>query len=323
MKVGMVFSGYGSQFVGMGKELYDGSRLVQEVFEEAASCLDTNFVKLCFASSDADIKKIDNAYVTLFIVGTAIAQVLKEAGIEPAKVAGYDMGEYTAVATINGISNPDALYLLKKYALLYQSLIDENKYSLVRITGLKEAEVKALCMQVTGGQERADIAVYETEGSFVVSGTQDALQELVEAIKKKKGVKTKALDTGAGLHSPVMDDIVKSVKMYLEKVDFKDTKIPFISGVIGEPLQTGDTIRASLMQHIHAPTQWAKVMQTFKDCDVILEIGPGEHLQDLLKQVYPDKKIYRVLTPEDINRVKADVGSKVNDTDTSTESSSE
>lgn len=310
MKVGMVFSGYGSQFVGMGKELYDQSRTVQEVFEEAASCLDTNFVKLCFASSDADIKKIDNAYITLFIVGTAVAQVLKEAGVKPAKVAGYDMGEYTAVATINGISNPDALYLLKKYATLFQSLIDENKYSLVRVTGMKEAEVKAICMQVTGGQERADIAVYETEESFVISGTQDAVQELVEAIKKKKGVKTKALNIGAGLHSPVMDDIVKNVKMYLEKVDFKDTEVPFISGVIAEPLQTGETIRAALMQHIHAPTQWAKVMQAFKDCDVILEIGPGEHLQDLLKQVYPDKKIYRVLTLEDIKQVKTDLGIK-------------
>ncbi len=311
MRVGMVFSGYGSQFVGMGKELYDGSRPVQEIFEEAASCLDTNFVKLCFASSDADIKKIENAYVTLFIVGTAIAQVLKDAGVEPAKVAGYDMGEYTAVATINGISNPDALYLLKKYATLFQALIDENKYSLVRITGMKEAEVKGFCMQVTGGQERADIAVYETEESFVVSGTTEAMQELTEAIKKKKGVKIKILDAGAGLHSPVMDDIVKNVKMYLEKVDFKDTKVPFISGVIAEPLQTGETIRASLMQHIHAPTQWAKVMQLFKDCDIILEIGPGEHLQDLLKQVYPDKKIYRVLTPEDVKQVQADMGIEV------------
>lgn len=311
MKVGMVFSGYGSQFVGMGKELYDQSRSVQEIFEEAASCLDTNFVKLCFAASDVDIKKIENAYVTLFIVGTAVAQVLKEAGIEPVKVAGYDMGEYTAVATIKGISNPDALYLLKKYATLFQALIDEHKYALVRVTGMKESELKAICMQVTGGQERADIAVYEAEESFVVSGTQEALQELTEAIKKKKGVKTKALETGAGFHSPVMDDIVKNVKMYLEKVDFKDTKIPFISGVIAEPLQTGETIRASLMQHIHAPTQWAKVMQLFKDCDIILEIGPGEHLQDLLKQVYPDKKIYRVLTPEDIKQVQVDVGIEV------------
>lgn len=308
MKIGMVFSGYGSQFVGMGKELYDESRIVQEIFEEAASCLDTNFVKLCFAASDVDIKKIENAYVTLFIVGTAIAQVLKEAGVEPSKVAGYDMGEYTAVAAIGGINNPDALYLLKKYAALFQALIDENKYSLIRVTGIKESEIKALCMQVTGGQERADIAVYETEESFVISGTQDALVELVEAIKKKKGVKVKNLDVGAGLHSPVMDDIVKGVRMYLEKVDFRDTSVPFMSGVIAEPLQTGDTIRAALMQHIHAPTQWAKIMQLFKDCDIIVEVGPGQHLQDLLKQIYPDKKIYRVLTPEDIMQVKIDMG---------------
>ena len=104
-----------------------------------------------------------------------------------------------------------------------------------------------------------------------------------------------------------MDDIVKNVKMYLEKVDFKDTEVPLISGVIGEPLQSGEMIRAAIMQHIHAPTQWEKVMEALHDCDVIVEVGPGEHLQGLLKDLYPKKKIYRVLTPADIEQIKADI----------------
>jgi [acyl-carrier-protein] S-malonyltransferase len=307
MKVGMIFSGNGAVFVGMGKELYDDSRIMQEVFEEASNCLDTNFVKLCFASSDVEIKKIENAYTTLFIVSTAVAAMLKEEGIKPEKVAGYDLGEYAAIASIEGISNPDALYLLHKYASLYQDVLDEKDFAVIRIIGMREPEIKALCLQATGGDQRADIAVYEYEDRFVVSGTQDSVKEISESVKQKPGVKVTDLNPGSGLHSPLMDDILKNIKMYLEKVDFKDTETPFVSGVIGEPLQDGEKIRAALMQHIYAPTQWAKVMQSFKDCDMIIEVGPGEYLQDLLKKVYPKKKIHRVLTPEDVEKVKNDL----------------
>lgn len=307
MKLGMVFSGYGSQFVGMGKELYDQHRIVQEVFEEASSCLDINFVKLCFASSDVEIKKIDHAFLSIFITSISIAAVLKEQGIVPSVVAGYDVGEYAAVCSIDGISRPDALYMIKKYAGLFEAMLLEKEYSLVRVTGLSVADIKTLTVQATGGDQRVDIAVFEGQDSFVLSGTQDALSEVVETVKKRSGVKVTMLDAQAGLHSLLMDDIVKNVKMYLEKVDFKDTQVPFVSGVIGEPLHSGEMIRAAIMQHIHAPTQWEKVMEAFHDCDIIIEVGPGEHLQDLLKSRYPKKKIYRVVTPADIEQVKVDM----------------
>ncbi len=307
MKLGMVFSGYGSQFVGMGKELYDQHRVVQEIFEEASSCLDINFVKLCFASSDVEIKKIDHAFLSIFVTSIAVAAVLKEQGITPSVVAGYDVGEYAAVCAIDGMSRPDALYMIKKYAGLYEAFLTEKEYGMVRVTGLALSDAKALTVQATGGDQRVDIAVFEGPESFVLSGTKEALAEVVETVKKRSGLKITALDVEAGLHSPLMDEIVKNVKMYLEKVDFKDTQVPFVTGVIGEPLHSGEMIRAAIMQHIHAPTQWEKVMEALHDCDVIIEVGPGEYLQGLLKDLYPKKKIYRVLTPADIEQIKADI----------------
>ena len=97
------------------------------------------------------------------------------------------------------------------------------------------------------------------------------------------------------------------MKMYLEKVDFKDTSIPFVGAVIGEPLEKGESSRAALMQHIHAPTRWYKVMQTFADCDVIIEVGPGTHLQKAFREIYPDKKVYGILVPQDIEQLKAEI----------------
>jgi len=107
MKIALLFPGYGSQFVGMGKELYNDYRIVQEYFEEASNCINTNFVKLCFASSDAELSKITNAYTSLFLVGSSIYALLKELEIEPDMVAGYNNGEFAAMFAGGCFSFPD------------------------------------------------------------------------------------------------------------------------------------------------------------------------------------------------------------------------
>src|SRR5436190_23732080 len=97
MKIGFIFPGYGNQFVGMGKELYDEFRIVQEYFEEAYNCLNINFVKLCFASSEQELATISNSHISIFLVGASLFALLKEQGIKCDLIAGYGIGSYTAL----------------------------------------------------------------------------------------------------------------------------------------------------------------------------------------------------------------------------------
>ena len=125
-RVGVVFPGYGEQFIGMGKDLYDHSRIVQEYFEQAAGSVDINFVKLCFASSDVELCKMANAYTSLFLMGACVQAILKESGIEPDIVAGYNNGESAALFSAGCFSLPDGLYLLNKFSSFYQEFIDNQ-----------------------------------------------------------------------------------------------------------------------------------------------------------------------------------------------------
>ncbi len=310
-KVGFVFSGYASQSVGMGKDLYDASRTVQELFEEASSCLDINFVKLCFASSDAELSKIENAYVALYLVSLSITQVLKEADIIPYKVAGYDVGEYAAVSTIGALSMPDALYLLKKYSTFYKNFLDEHVVKGMRVVGLSLPELEKLCKKVSKKDQVAVVAVVEGPEVNVIAATYDAGLMLEELLEKLSFVKVIEVSLGGGFHAPLMDAIVKDMKMYLEKVDFKDATIPFVTGVIGESVYSGESIRAALMQHIHAQTQWQKVKEAFADCDYILEIGPGKMLESSFASFYPQKKVYSINGLQDIEHIKHELGTIV------------
>ncbi len=306
-KIGFVFSGYGSQWVGMGKDLYDQSRSVQELFEEAANCLDTNFVKLCFASSDAELSRVENAYVAIFLTSLAIAQTLKEYGIDPKRVAGYDIGEYAAIASLQGLSLPDALYLLKKHAGFYQAFLDQKQtVKAFKVIGYDKKKLEKLCKKLSKKDSHAVIALVEGSNEFIVLTTGKA-GELLRNELDDAFITVEPMPIGGGFHAPIMDEIVKNMRDYLEKVDFKDVETSFVSGVIGKSLKKGEMIRAALMQHIHAQTQWHKVKDAFKDCDYILEIGPGKDLQKSFSLLYPDKKVYAINSQSDLENLKNEI----------------
>lgn len=149
MKTALLFPGYGSQFVGMGKELYDEYRIVQEYFEEASHVLDINFVKLCFASSDSEISQLTNAYTSLFLIGACVSAVLKEQGITIDTVAGYNNGETTALFAAGCFSLPDGLYLLNKFCSFYQEIVDQMDVDALHITGIATAQLEKACLQVS------------------------------------------------------------------------------------------------------------------------------------------------------------------------------
>ena len=146
MKIGMIFPGQGSQFLGMGKEFFDNERLVQELFDQASNCLDQNFVRLCFASSEKELCQTSNAQTAIFLVSVSIYSLLKEKyGITPHIVAGHSVGEYAAIYAAEGITFPDALYLLKKRSLFMEEATKIQEGGMLAVLKISEARVRQIC----------------------------------------------------------------------------------------------------------------------------------------------------------------------------------
>jgi [acyl-carrier-protein] S-malonyltransferase len=310
MKIAMLFPGYGSQFVGMGKELYDESRIMQEYFEEASVCLPINFVKLCFASSDAELGKSVHASPALFLICISVYEILKKEGIKPDIVSGYLGGEYMALYAAGCISFPDGLYLLHKYATLYQELLGTGDFMALRVSGIVAKKLQALCKEVHDDALQADIALYEGSQDFVVTGHAQALEQ-IRYKAREIGASIKNVSVEIGLHSSLMQPVAAGLKMYLEKVDFKDAHTPFISCLDGKVVQKAKKVRDFIIANVIESVRWDKVLKELSDYDVILEIGPASSITTQIAALYPDKKIMTIIKPADIKMLKQLLASPV------------
>jgi len=310
MKIAALFPGYGSQFVGMGKDLYDEYRLIQEHFEVAANCLDINFVKLCFASSDLEIAKMSNAYPALFLVSSSIFDLIRQEGIEVDLVAGYNIGQYAAMHAAGSLSLPDGLYVLAKYAESYQELLDSDEFSFYRIEGMRAKQLEQLCKKFSVGQFVVGISVYERTDHHIIAGHARAVDQVCQEVMDLEGT-TEIIGPEDGLHSPLMMPIVDAFTLYRAKVDFKDGTIPLMCGTDMGIIKKGNDLLECATSWISQPVHWAQIMEKLSSYDLLIEIGPGTQLRAMIEPIYPDKKIISVNNRSDINELKTILDIKI------------
>lgn len=304
MKIGMLFPGYGSQFIGMGKEIYDESRSVQEQFEQASHCLETNFIKLCFASSDLELSSMGNAYTSIFLISTSITNVLKHEGIVPDVVVGYGVGAYSALSAVGCFNFADGLYLLNKFAQSYSEFLSTDDYGVCIINNISAGKLAQLCQTLITRSEQLDIAVYLSETDYIVSGHASAIEKLIEEVRELKGIKIKKIKPETIIYSPLIKPVIDKYKMYLEKVDFNTISADFISTIDTRTLTSGPDLKRYITEYVQQPLQWHNALGKLADCDILIEVGPGTVLSGYARKIYPDKTIMSINSMADLVALK-------------------
>lgn len=304
MKIALVFPGYGSQFVGMGKELYDEYRIVQEYFEEASNCSSINFVKLCFASSDSEISTLVHAYSSLFVMGGSVFALLKEQGITPDVVTGFNNGETTALFAASCFSLPDGLYLINKMCSFFQEAIDTMDVEVMRVTGRTAQELEKDFSGINHDKAQLFIAFYNGQQDHIIVGSREHVGQLRDIVESYDGIKITYLTPEVGLHSEMMNNVIDQFKIYLEKVDFKDLTIPMISGIDGVLVTQGEEVKERFIRHMNEPVNFELVISALADYDMIIVATPAEQLGKMLKKQYPEKTIVTIDKKADIEAFK-------------------
>lgn len=304
--IGVMFSGYGQQFVTMGKDLYDESRHVQDLFEQASMCLDINFVQLCFASSDAGMSEIDKGYLAILLYQVSFYSQLAQVGFKPDFIAGFGTGEFAAAVASGSLSFADSLYLLSKYAKsLKEFFALHPHYSVLSLSkGFTKESLQELCGRMSVGHQQIFIAAHTTEHGFYVAGHTEIIEQIKEYCKDHEIRKVKEFSVAYGLHSLILDSIPTMLAPYLFKVDFKPLKFPVITNVDGSYITSPDALESAILRQINNPILWDEVMDGFVGCEILLCFGPGKQLAEWAVLKYPDKEIYTIEKLEDVKKIQ-------------------
>lgn len=298
------FPGYGSHYVGMGKDFYDRYRVVQERFEEASNCVGLNFVKLCFASSEKELSKTENAYLALFVVHAALVDVLHEHGIIPDVVSGWGVGYASAMHAARTLNFPDGLYILRKYVMFFEESRMGCAVECVRVSGV---DIDVLCTvlerQEIDGQ--AVIAHIPREGEYIILGHAGTIVEFKQLVAQLSGSQVHIVHepVSYGLHAFLKRDILRQLSAYLGKIDCKSPKFALMTqeGALVGAGQTFD--KNSMIRFVNAPIDVPRVARSLGAHDTLIEVGSGRQGYVNLRSLLPERTIVSFAQKADLKEI--------------------
>jgi [acyl-carrier-protein] S-malonyltransferase len=305
-KIGIVFPGQGSQYIGMGKKLYDRFDFVKEYFARADNALGFSITDLCFNGPEDELRQTYNTQPSLLLIGYVVWQVLKDqTGIKPYVMAGHSLGEYTALLASGYFTFEDALAITRKRGFFMEEACPKGKGGMVALIGADMAKISPILKEISHDDYVAVPANLNSAEQVVLSGDAEALKEAVE---KSKGSYKKAifLNVSGPFHSPLMRTAAERLKDELSKLTHNDMEVPVVFNVDAMPGQDKQSVEDNLYQQMLSPVQWEMSVKKMAEqgVELFIEAGPQKVLTNLIKRIVPDIPCYNIESMEEIETIK-------------------
>ncbi|HOD74632.1 MAG TPA: ACP S-malonyltransferase [Syntrophorhabdaceae bacterium] len=306
-KTGMVFPGQGSQYIGMGRDLYDRFDYVRDMFATADRVLGFPMTDLCFNGPEDELRQTYNTQPSLLLVGYAVHEVLRrEAGIEPFLVAGHSLGEYTALTASGFFTFEEALAITRKRGLLMEEACPKGKGGMVALIGADMEKIGPVLAEISHDDYVAVPANLNSAEQVVLSGDAGALREAVERLKGTGYKKAVFLNVSGPFHSPLMQAAADRLKSELAALGHGELSVPVVFNVDATPGKDKGSVDDRLYRQMFSPVLWERCARRMADegVEIFIEAGPGKVLSNLVKRIVPDIPCVNAEKFEEVESIK-------------------
>ena len=285
-KVAFVFPGQASQYPGMGRELAEKYPSAKAVFDEADEALGFSISRICFEGTEEELKLTANTQPAIVTCSVAVYRVLAEKGLKPDFVAGHSLGEYSALVAAGALKFADAVRLVRKRGTYMQDAVPAGVGAMAAIMGLSPAVVADACKRAAEG-EICSAANLNSPDQTVISGHAGAVKRAVELASQAGAKRAVILAVSAPFHSALMAPAQDKLEMDLKQIEFAALRVPLVTNVDADTIETGDEAREALVRQVTAPVRWEGSVRLLIDegVNTFVEVGPGRVLTGLLRQI--------------------------------------
>lgn len=282
-----VFPGQGSQFAGMGKDLYENSSLAKEMFNQANEILGFPITEIMFGTNNDPLKQTKVTQPAIFLHSVILARVLNKS-FKPVMVAGHSLGEFSALVASNYLTFTDGLNLVSKRAEAMQEACEQNPSTMAAVLGLDNKIVEDICSNI---EEIVVPANYNCPGQLVISGTNKGVNIACHKLKDAGAKRALQLPVGGAFHSPLMEPARAELEKAINDTDFSAGICPIYQNVTAKATTNPNKIKENLKKQLTYPVLWTQTMQQMilDGLTKVTEVGPGKVLQGLFKKI--DKEL--------------------------------